>query len=406
LNEYASQISILYSIIEADFDKKIALYLGNYYQMQDYTITFVDNKHGKDNYARMLKIFNIDSKFLFSPFSSNKLYTLNSKFAENQFSKLKYFYDISLDTSVVSYIGRYQDKKIIDGPTKEIVKKLGKHRYYASTVNFSPYINENCLFSKVITSTQSDTIYNFFYYLNKFHYRFHFQAKFKSKQSTTKLLKNQAMLSESPIEDRLRHQYKIMHSILLIICSQVFKTGTIKQKILMILDFMANEIKAVDLCLLEIAAVYFEKKQNLAFFGKIQKGNKEILTDIKNLTWDVFHLRHQEFLLGVEPVKGIDVNLVLFCTLDKRLIELKDIIKLKAIAYNKKTLNHYPFYDFENVKKMLTQDEMYNYFQIDKHIDRVSSKVTIDYDRLIADLENKVYEFYAEHTPKNKSKAS
>jgi len=401
LDEYASQISILYSIIEADFDEKIGLYLEYFTLMQDYTITFVDNKNGKDNYTRMLNIFNIDPKFLFSPFTSNRLYTLNSKFAEDPFSKLKYFFDISLDTSIASYIGRYQEKKQLEGPTKEIVEKLGKHRFYASTVNFSPYINENCLFSKEITPTNRDTIYNFFYYLNKFHYRFDFQAKFKSKQSTNKLLKNQGILSVSPIEDRLRHQYKIMHSSLLMISLQVFKSSTVKQKLLEILDFMANDIKAIDLCLLEIAAVYFHKKQKLSFFGKIQKGNKDILAEIRNLTWDIFHLRHQEFLLGVEPVKGIDVNLVLFCTLDKRLIEIKDIIKLKAIAYNKRTLNHYPFYDLENVKKMLTKEEMHEYFQIDKHIDRVSTKLSIDFESVITDLENKVYDFYVGSNPKN-----
>jgi MFS superfamily sulfate permease-like transporter len=203
------------------------------------------------------------------------------------------------------------------------------------------------------------------------------------------------MLLNSPLADIFKQQYKIIYSSMLKIALLNLSNSNKKNKVIELIDFMANDIKAMDVCLLEIAAVYFVKKQNLLFFGKIQKGKQDIINTIKNLSWDIFHLRYQEFLLSVKPVGGIDVNLVLFCTLDKRLIEIQEIIKLKAIAYNIKTGNYYPFYQSDLVMKMLSKEEIHKYFQAEKHFDRISTKMNIDYDYVISNLEKNVVNSYS-----------
>ncbi|MBU1093237.1 MAG: hypothetical protein KKH01_02110 [Firmicutes bacterium] len=394
MDVYFKEINVLQSIIDADYDDKFVLYQNYFDVIKDYAITFVDDKVGKNNYKYMLDVLQIDSQYIFSPFHSNKLYTLNEEFVSS-LSPMLYFFDISLDTNIVSYIDRFQRGTDLDGKPLEMVKRLGKHRQIASTINLSPYLNENCLFEGQINPHYKETIYNFFYYLNKFHHRWSFIAKRKSKKSTEMIIKNQEFLLNSPLADIFKQQFKIIYSSVLMIALLNLSNSNKKDKIIKLIDFMANDIKAMDICLLEIAAVYFVKKQNLSFFGKLQKGKKDIVDIIKNLSWDIFHLRYQEFLLSVKPVKGIDVNLVLFCTLDKRLIEIQEIIKLKAIAYNTKTGNYYPFYQSEQVMKMLSKEEIHKYFQSEKHFDRISTKMNIDYDNVISNLERSVITSYS-----------
>lgn len=389
LDEYLTEINVIQAIVDSDFDDKIRIYSNYSDTIKDYTITFVDDVNGKDNYRYMLNVLKIDTKFIFSPFYSNKLFTLYPGFISPLFP-ITYFFDISLDTSIVSYIDKFQKGIELEKKPLEMVKELGKHRKMASTVNLSPYLNENCLFAGKIEELHKENIYNFFYYLNKFHHKFDFVAKKKSKESTELLVKNQEMLFNSPIADRFKHQFKIIYSTMLKIALLNLKSNDKKGKILELLDFMANDIKAMDICLLEISAVYFLKKQSLSFFGKIQKGNISIVETIKNLSWDIFHVRYQDFLLSIKPVKKADVNLVLFCTIDKRLLEIKDLIKLKAIAYNTKTGNYYPFYHSDSVMRILSKEEMHKYFQFEKHFDRISTKMNIDYDKVISNLEKTV----------------
>ncbi|RJP62545.1 MAG: hypothetical protein C4543_01815 [Ignavibacteriales bacterium] len=394
MDVYFNEINVLQSIIDADHDDKFVLYHNYFDVIKDYAITFVDDKVGKNNYKYMLDILQIDSQYIFSPFHSHKLYTLNEEFVSS-LSPMLYFFDISLDTNIVSYIDRFQRGTYLDGKPLEMVKSLGKHRQIASTINLSPYLNENCLFEGQINSQYKATIYNFFYYLNKFHHRWGFIAKRKSKKSTEMIIKNQELLLNSPLADIFKQQFKIIYSSVLMIALLNLSNLNKKDKIIKLIDFMANDIKAMDICLLEIAAVYFVKKHNLTFFGKLQKGMKDIVDIIRNLSWDIFHLRYQEFLLSVKPVKGIDVNLVLFCTLDKRLTEIQEIIKLKAIAYNTKTGNYYPFYQNESVLKMLSKEEVHKYFQPEKHFDRISTKLNINYDNVISNLEKTVITSYS-----------
>jgi hypothetical protein len=394
VDKYLTEINIIKAIVDAEFDDKLNIYRNYSDIISDYTITFVDEKYGKDNYKYMLDVLKIDSRLVFSPFHANKLFTLFPGFV-SPLSPLAYFYDISLDTSIVSYIDRFRRGIQLEASSLRIVKELGKHRKFASTVNLSPYLNENCLFKGIVDELHIENIYNFFFYLNKFHHKFNWVAKRKSKKATELIVKNQELLFNSPLADRFKHQFKIIHSTILKMALINLSKADKKRKVLTLLDFMANDIKAMDICLLEISAIYFLKKQGLSFFGKVQKRNDKILETIKNLSWDIFHLRYQEFLLSIKPVKRADANLVLFCTMDKKLLEIKEIIKLKAVAYNSKTLNYYPFYQSESVLKLLSKEEISKYFNANSHFDRISTKMDINYDIVISDLEREVEKEYS-----------
>lgn len=393
MEKYLEEMNIINAIIKAKFDRKINLYKKFSEKIKNYVITFVDEIYGIDNYKYMLDILKIDNRYIFSPFSTNKLLTLYPGFTSLN-EPIIFFFDISLDTSIVSYVDKFQRGIELEDKPLEIVKQLNKHRKIASAVNLAPYINENCLLDSKINEIHRDNVYNFFYFFNKAHEKFKFIARIKSKKSTELLIKNQEMIFNSPMADKLKHQFKIIKSTLLKIAVLNLEHINNKKKILKLIDFMAKDIKSIDLYLLEIAAVYFLKKQNLSFFGKIQRKNTAIIDTINNLSWDIFHIRYQEFLLSIKPKKKIDINLVLFCTLDKRLLEIRNIVKLKAIVYNNETGNYYPFYENESVKKILSTDEIHNYFKPSMHIDRISTKIEIDYDKIIFELQNEVVESY------------
>lgn len=394
LDRYLTEINIIKEIVDAEFDDKLEIYQSYSDIIKDYTITFVDEEYGNDNYKYMLNVLKIDSRLIFSPFLSNKLFTLYPGFV-SPLSPLAFFYDITLDTSIVSYIDRFQRGIELETNSMNMVIELGKHRRFASTVNLSPYLNENCLLQGKVDELHVENIYNFFFYLNKFHHKNNWIAKRKSRKSTNLIVKNQELLFNSPLSERFKHQFKIIYSTMLKISLLNLKKSDKKNKIINLLDFMADDIKAMDICLLEISATYFLKKQKLSFFGKVQKGNTKILETIKNLSWDIFHLRYQEFLLSIKPVKRADVNLVLFCTMDKRLLEIKDIIKLKAVAYNSRTLNYYPFYQSESVLRLLSKEEINKYFNASSHFDRISTKMDINYDFVISNLEKEVEKEYS-----------
>jgi len=63
--------------------------------------------------------------------------------------------------------------------------------------------------------------------------------------------------------------------------------------------------------------------------------------------------------------------------------------------YNTKTGNYYPFYQSESVMKMLSKEEIHKYFQSEKHFDRISTKMNMDYDKVIANLEKTVITIYS-----------
>ena len=45
--------------------------------------------------------------------------------------------------------------------------------------------------------------------------------------------------------------------------------------------------------------------------------------------------------------------------------------------------------------KMLSKEEIHTYFQAEKHFDRISTKMNIDYDNVISNLERTVITSYS-----------
>lgn len=83
-----------------------------------------------------------------------------------------------------------------------------------------------------------------------------------------------------------------------------------------------------------VARAYFDRGQDLTFFGKIQRGRKDLLDQLSNMAWDLWHIRQLEegLTLSIRPEARYYFTALL--TFDKRLIEIMDLYALRSFGYN------------------------------------------------------------------------
>lgn len=93
-----------------------------------------------------------------------------------------------------------------------------------------------------------------------------------------------------------------------------------------------------------IARAYFELGQDLTFFGKIQRGRKDLLGQLSNMAWDLWHIRQLEEgpTLSIRPEARYYFTALL--TFDKRLIEIMDLYALRSFGYNARRDVQIPVY--------------------------------------------------------------
>lgn len=84
--------------------------------------------------------------------------------------------------------------------------------------------------------------------------------------------------------------------------------------------------------------MFFNYGTNIKFFGKIQKGRKDIIKNLKNMAWDIFHLQNTFNNLFIIP-KNADFIIPFFISYDQRLKDIAPIYKLKSAAFIKNGFN-------------------------------------------------------------------
>lgn len=107
----------------------------------------------------------------------------------------------------------------------------------------------------------------------------------------------------------------------------------IEEKLLDFLGFMDAELSAIFFRETVIARRYFERGQELKFFSKIQKKKSDLIESLRNMAWDLLHIRNMELALTLRPNESACVLVPAFLTFDKRLIEIIDIYPLSSCAF-------------------------------------------------------------------------
>ena len=123
---------------------------------------------------------------------------------------------------------------------------------------------------------------------------------------------------------------------------------TLEEKMDMMCRYMKEELRTILIAELILSKKYFERGQSFNFFGKVQRGRVDLLETLKNMAWDLYHLRLLEYECVWPTNPYADIFVPYFYTYDKRLLEARECYKLEALAIDKRTRSHYPFYVYEN----------------------------------------------------------
>lgn len=252
-------------------------------------------------------------------------------------------YSISLDNNIVNYIRSFinnenKHPKEFDDIFKFLIQK-------SVNVDSMPYMLENI--KEVNDQSKIDPIYETLkcYEILKTvdEKKYENDGVISSKCSISEINNNALKNLESMIEisrdknprENLNLQ-KILYCILLkIVDVQIhYPNKSIEYRLDKFLEFCDSILHTIFLRELVIAREYFKKVNNLRFFGKIQKNNNNKLSNLKNMSWDLFHIRQMETRVMMRPEGNARYFFPAFLTNDLGLIEIIELFPIKAIGFS------------------------------------------------------------------------
>lgn len=380
--------AIMAKIGNAPLKEKSKLIIQYAEYLENIDFVCVDEINGHNNIKPFISQFSVNPDEVHCPFYKNKIKVLNVDFLLRNKTKFTYMYDIGLDTQIVSYINRYCIGKL----NEELIKKilwLQVARDIESVVNMDAYITENFIKNEKFTKEMKESIYNFFLFLNL--------PLMKSK-TAKKDAKNhlKEIIKKYKVNDGLfstmTARYYLHYCMLLKIIYLKFKKMNVKDKIIELIKFQNEVTFTQDSMYFNIAINYWESKNNIPFFSKVQKNQKDIISIIKNMSWDLFHWSNTTLNFNPKVYNISDVYVPLFFTIDNRLYELIKILKLHCVAIDKTKHEVFPFYDTRILNKYFSQKELEKHLSYEKMKIRNQYRGTYDKKELATKLENELLE--------------
>ncbi len=295
-----------------------------------------DEEGAANLYEPFEKIENIEHN-LYTPFGKGKVYFLSTRtFKTLSPSGVTITCNqrcISFDTQTISYLDRYYKGQERELPSNiKSVLELMKLRQIG--VDNIPYLMENLLLSNKNEEKVKDTLLSFeaLFYNGK--------RPIRNKIYIMKTLRNFQRM-------RKKFEYKRMYYLLYLILMKMsyiqlrHNKKTLEEKMDMMSQYMKEELGAILIAELILAKKYFEKGQSFNFFGKVQRGRTDLLETLKNMAWDLYHLRLLEYECVWPTNLYADIFVPYFYTYDKRLLEARECYKLEALAIDKRTRTHW-----------------------------------------------------------------
>ncbi|MEJ8676941.1 hypothetical protein [Chromobacterium amazonense] len=157
---------------------------------------------------------------------------------------------------------------------------------------------------------------------------------------------------------KFRHQY--MYACLIKMAAIQLKSPSvgIGKKMSAFMEFCHSGLATMSVREAAVARAYFTQGQDLTFFGKIQKkSKKDILELLRNMAWDMWHVRQMEQSITLNPTKQARYFFPALLTFDRRFIEIMDLYPLKACAFKVGESQPMPFFDGDAFRLIATDDE-------------------------------------------------
>lgn len=326
---------------EDNFDVAFDIYYKNLDKLFD--VTFIKVNSGEkgtfipvDLYKPFKTIENV-SKNLYSPFYGGKVNFISGMVTQRTKSRTYTQRNISLDSNTVSFIRTLVEGRQNNLPKQMInaivdVKKITNEPIF---FDFGPYILENYTFDK----TTKNKIFETLTTVEKYFYPNNEEYRIKNLNNLSKIL------TMDTFHEKVKEEYCIGYALLLSLCLIHFKCYKLKplEKLESFCLYMDQRLFVLREPFIEVAYNFYTKSNQYKFFKKIQKNAKNIIKDLKNMAWDVFHL----WMLETECSSvddGYDLLVPYFYCFDGGLLELKECFDLETIFVNKKTNERICFY--------------------------------------------------------------
>lgn len=277
-----------------------------------------------------------------SLFGSERVVVLDAEtVSDMEKGEAKFFIDfsISLDTQALSYIRPYlSGVKTIPNDFQEVMLFIARPEV---NVDPLPYLLENTRFITQGTAKERESIfesvaaYEFLRsideeYLKKGELRSYLSEE-ERKSRAQKLLSQIAFdHSHKEFQDEISRRQKVMYSLLMKMTEIQFKrkSATVGDKIFDFLRFLDAELATMFARETLVAAMYFQFGQQ-GFFGKIQRKSPKLFSNLKNMSWDLWHIRQCEEGLSIKPDKPIRYYFPAFLTFDEDLVKLFNLCPIK-----------------------------------------------------------------------------
>ncbi len=276
--------------------------------------------------------------------------------------------NVGFDNNVARYLKSYSAGQKIDVDISGIIKFMtttqGVH------FDYLPYMVEN----RLSDNYEADGLLENIFYIERLYYSF--SKNKKTKQFCLDAAKKQiSAVDNDYMLNLFSGWYKKVYVRVLVIAYVYLKLPkSPKRQFENLCRTFRDELN--DYAIPELSMAYdFYYYHNVAFLSCIQKNTKNLISKLKNMAWDIFHVRNlYESSLALY---GGDLCIQYFCTFDDNLVGALKYFELEALAVCKRTKETIPYFHINNVPaKMVKQ-----YFNDINHGN------TVDVDAIITKYE-------------------
>ena len=281
--------------------------------------------------------------------------------------------NISFDTNIISYFKTWIEKRKASVDLSPILEFLSDPQ---TQYEYSPFFVENYLsgnYTKEQLVLEIDQIEKDLSSYKMYPYRAGHAQQLVNSFVDLNMVK--------PIEDTYNRIYLTM--LVIIWVKLHYSNHSSEKQFQKLCDIMVSEIHDFPVPELAMAYDYYNNSENtVSFFKKIQKNQDDLIKNIKNMAWDIFHIT---FTIRQCLVRLDETNLMIpyFATYDKGLSKILKYYEMEALAICYRTQEYFPYYSISNIPP----DVKKKYFNRSITPEPIDLKMLIDkYERFIENM--------------------
>ena len=343
-----------------------------------------------------------------SIFSNSKLVFLNNDIVDKMMigkADIKIDYSIALDTQMVSYLKPFLNKQESRIPKgyDEIFDFIVRNDVNIDDI---PFIYENIPnisnFQNIDKIRERLEAYEILKTIDKEKYKSNKVICSKLTQeeinkSVLDTINNMIKMKDNKkLIDYVNEPYKGKYCLLLKMILIQLKNPKRKResKLMDFFEFCHYKLGVMSLRELKIASEYYINGKQLGFFDKIQTNTYDLLYNIKNMAWYLYHIFDIERRVRDWTYKKDNFFIPSFLTIDKRFIEIIKSYSIKGIAFSEDKGLIVPLCNFTELISSLDDSYKFEKFFSKKFIEeRRQINGISNIDLIIEELEKEAYNY-------------